>query len=239
MAFVGKAKYLVFDTEAGGLDTFNNPVLQCFIATADSKGNLIEKREWLIHDPERPGSPEAAEVHGLSTEVLAEKGASPEEAFQEIKDFFLKHRDLTWVAYNMVFDLSILDSEFKRYGITGSFGEWASQNAALFDPLVVDRGKDKYRKGNRKLESVARHYGIAFDPDAAHDAVYDVTKTAEVAVAVASKFGVPSKDEHRIMHRAWAENLTDYFARVGKKDEKTGKVIIVGADWPLYLTPTS
>lgn len=229
---MSKAEYLVFDTETGGVDTENDPVLQCFIATADKDGKLLDTWEFFIYDPDRPGSPEAAEVHGFTTEWLKEAGGPPKATFDRIREVFIRNRNLIWVAYNLSFDLSILDAEFKRYGVSEMFGEYASKDVQLFDPLVVDREKDKYRKGNRKLESVAPHYGLDFDPDAAHNAVYDVEMTAKVAAKVRQKFGIPNNAEQAAYHKKWAEGLTAYFQKTGKKSDD-GSAIVVETGWPL------
>lgn len=233
---MSKPKYLVFDTETGGVDTDNDPVLQCFMMVTDEQGNSLEEWEWFIYDPDRPGSPEAAEVHGFTNEYLKEAGSPPKPTFEQIKNKFLENRDLTWVAFNANFDLSILDSEFKRYGVTDKFADFVLNQANIYDPVVLSREKDKYVKGGHRLETVAKRYGIEFNEEDAHSAVYDVQKTAEVAVKLAAKYGVPTKEQQRQWHKAWADNLTDYFARIGKKDEVTGEKIIVENTWPLRQT---
>lgn len=230
---MSKPHYLVFDAETGGTDTDNDPILQCFIMVTDEEGKSLEEWEWFIYDPERPGSPEAAEVHGFDTAFLAKMGTPPKSTLGEIRDTFLENKDLVWVAFNAVFDLSILNSEFKRYGVTDTFGDFVRDKAKLFDPIVVSRSVDKYKKGGHRLETVAKRYGIEFNEEDAHSAVYDVQKTAEVAVKFAKIHGIPSKAEHQRMHREWAEGLTSYFESIGKKDEKTGEIIVVESDWPL------
>lgn len=222
--------YLCVDTETTGVDVFNDRIVQLFIATADKHGNLIDTWEWFIR-PDIPVPEEAAEVHGFTDEWLKEAGADPEASLAVIVNIFRAHTDLIWVAFNMNFDLSILDAEFKRYGITHNFAEAAANQIVLFDPMVVDRAKDKYRKGKRTLEALAGHYGVPFDPDEAHSAVYDVEATAKVAVKVAAKYGIPTTQEQSRMHQSWAAGITTYFAKQGKLEED-GSPIVVSGDWP-------
>lgn len=130
----------------------------------------------------------------------------------------------------MNYDLSILDAEIARHLGIKDYGLSIKNRAQLFDPLVVDRAKDKYRKGKRKLEFMAAHYGVPFDPEKAHKADYDVEITARVAAKVAEKFGIPSNRDQAVMFRTWAENFQDYLRR-------TDEFAIVESSWPLRAKP--
>ena len=222
--------YLCVDTETTGVDVFNDRIVQLFVATADGDGNLLDTWEWFIN-PGVPVPKGASDVHGFTNEFLAGHGEAPESALARAVEVFRDHTDMIWVAFNMNFDLSILDAEFKRYGITHNFAEAAANQVALFDPMVVDRAKDKYRKGKRTLEALAGHYGVPFNPEEAHSAVYDVEATARVAVKVARKYGIPATYEQSRMHQSWAAGITTYFAKQGKLEED-GSPIVVSGDWP-------
>lgn len=219
-------KFLVWDIESTGIDVFNDRIVQLFIATADSEGNLLETWEWVIN-PGIEVPEEASNVHGFTTEYLRENGATPGETLPYARDVFEDHLTLIWVAYNLNFDASILQSEFDRLSMGVNVGTYL-RVAGAFDPLVVDRAKDKYRKGKRKLENVARHYGIPFNPDEAHKADYDVKITARVAAEVAKRYGIPSNAEQADMHKAWAENFQSFLRR-------NDPDAVVDSDWPLKL----
>lgn len=220
-----KPVYAVFDVESTGVDVFNDRIVQLVIATADANGNLIEKHEWLIN----PGVevPEgAAKVHGFTTEYLAEYGAEPSEALAEAFRLLNGSQELTWVAFNLNFDLSILSHEFARHLPAPRWGEYVKDNVALFDPLVVDRKKDRYRKGKRTLEAMAGHYGVPFDSEKAHEAGYDVEVTALVAAKIAGKYGVPSTKEQSEWYADWASNFQEYLRR-------SDPDAVVNGDWPV------
>lgn len=224
----GEPHFLVFDVETTGIDTFNDRIVQLVIATADRDGNLLAHREWII-DPGVEVPQGAAEVHGLTTEYLTLNGQDPRTALDEAFEMFWAYKHLIWVAYNLNFDASILASEFVRYDEFLDPGDYPDpQESQLFDPLVVDRAKDKYRKGKRKLLNVAEHYGIPLDESKLHNALYDVEITAKVAAAVEKKYGVPSNEEQAEMYRAWAVNIQEYFRR-------TDPEAVVDPDWPLKL----
>lgn len=219
------ARYLVWDCETTGIDVFNDRIAQLVISTADSEGNLLETWEWVI-DPGVDMPEEASNVHGLSTEFLTEHGRDPRTALGEAHEVFTAHTDLIWVAFNMNFDLTILDNEFARYLENPGFGDGVARYVRLFDPLLVDRWMDKYRKGKRKLGFLALVYGIPFNDEEAHDAAYDVKIAAFVAARVAEKFGIPSVAAQASAYRSWAEGLELFLRR-------TNPDATVDRDWPL------
>lgn len=225
MMTMSKAVYLVFDAETGGVLVHEDRIVQWFMATADKDGNLLDSWLWYIN----PGvaiSEEATAVHGLTNLWLEKRGREPHEAFNEIRLIFLENMDLIHVAFNMAFDLSILDAEFKRHGVSETFGHHMRDKARLVDAIVIDRHHDKYRKGKRTLEAQANHYGVPFDPEAAHDARYDVEATAKVTVKVLEKFGTPTTQEQAAWYREWATNFQEYLRR-------NDPAAIVDINWPL------
>ena len=224
-----KPTYLVWDVETTGIDALNDRIIQLVVATADADGNILGCWEWFIN-PDVPVPDEAAEVHGFTNAFLSEKGRFATGVFDEAIDVFREHHRLVQVAYNMNFDLTFLDAEFKRWGITGTFGSGMVSRARLYDPYVTDRANDKYRKGKRKLLNLADYYGISYNEDELHNALADVTLTAKVAVAVRNKYGLPTNQQQADWHRSWAENFRDYLRRNGKTEEE---VAGVSGDWPL------
>ena len=227
MAFNGKPKFFVFDVETTGTNVFEDRIVQFFGATADSQGNLLDTWEFFIN-PGVPVPEEAAAVHGFDDKFLAENGDDPKKTLIRIKYLFLEKRDLVQVAFNMNYDLSIIDAEMKRHGVSDNFGTWFAENAKLVDGLVIDRYKDKYRKGKRNLETQAKHYGVEFDPESAHSAVYDVQKTTEVTIKILEKFGTPTTKEQAQWYKEWAENFQEYLRR-------TDPEAVVDPDWPLRV----
>lgn len=223
------AKFVIFDVESSGTDVFNDRIVQLFVATADGNGNLIDTWEWVI-DPGVEVPDGAAEVHGFTTEYLQEHGRDAKKALWEAWNVFneLRGKGLTWVAYNANFDLSILNAEFTRYGLDNGWAQGIEREEQIIDAIVIDRTKDKYRKGKRTLEAVARHYGVPFDADKAHDARYDCEVTAKVTVAVLKKYGYATNEEQKKWYRSWAEGLEKYFQRTDPEAK-------VNKDWPVRL----
>jgi len=224
-----EAKILCFDCETSGVDTDNDRIVQLVISTANGAGEVLQTWEWIINPGvEMPDS--VAEIHGLTTEILQERGVSPDIALKEAYMVFADRENLIWVAYNMAFDMSILNAEFKRHRDI----EWAGdyiRDVRLFDPLVVDRHRDKWRKGKRTLEAAAGHYGVKFDATLAHEAGYDVEITAKVAAKVIRKYGLATTEQQSSWYRSWATSLQSYFRR---KDPEA----YVDKGWPLKESKT-
>lgn len=225
MTFVGPPKYFVWDVESTGINVFEDRIVQFFGATADANGTLLDTWEFFIN-PGVPVPAEAAAVHGFSDDFLAKNGDDPEKTLIRIKYLFSEKRDLIQVAFNMNYDLSIIDAEMKRHGVSDNFGSWFSENGKLVDGLVIDRHKDKFRKGKRNLETQAKHYGVPFDPEAAHNALYDTEVTAKVTVKILEKFGTPSTREQAQWQEAWRSNFEAYL-------RKTAPTASVERGWPL------
>lgn len=219
--------YFVWDVESTGIDVFEDRIVQFFGATADKQGNLIDTWEYFIN-PGVPVPEEAAAVHGFNDEFLAEHGDDPEKTLIRIKYLFMEKRDLIQVAFNMNYDLSIIDAEMKRHGVSDSFGKWFAENGRLVDGLVIDRHKDKCRKGKRNLETQAKHYGVEFDPDEAHNALYDTEVTAKVTVKILEKFGTPTTREQARWQEEWRGGFEEYLRR-------SDPAATVERGWPLRL----
>lgn len=219
--------YCVWDAESTGIDVHEARIVQWFMATADKDGNLLDTWQWFI-DPEIPIPQEATDVHGLTNEWLKENGQGAKTALNEIRNVFLDHLGLTHVAFNMAYDLSLIDAEFKRHGVATQFGTYMRDRAKLVDGIVIDRHHDKYRKGKRTLAAQATHYDVDYDPENLHDARVDVEVTAKVTARIVEKFGLPSTKEQAAWYAEWAAGLEDYLRR----EDATAKV---DRNWPLRL----
>lgn len=221
---------LVFDTETTGVDVHKDYIVQLSAQVIKPDGSPLKKWNWVLDNgvdiPE-----EASAIHGISTEMASTHGEDPKKALIEFLRVVQRalEQGIPLVAYNLSFDLTLLDTNYRRYDIDSSFGEKVKRFAHLYDPLVVDRYQDRYRRGSRKLEAVCGHYGIPFNPEEAHEASYDVQKTAELALKMIEYFGPISNQEQAKAHRAWATNF-EQFLRRSKPNERVNK------DWPLqYL----
>lgn len=119
----------------------------------------------------------ASRIHGITTEQARAEGQPHDEVLAEtvrrIKQGW--EEGLTLVVYNASYDLTILRRLTGDFTVTGP----------VFDPYVIDRAKDRYRKGKRTLGDVSAHYGVTLGT--AHEATADALAAARIAWVQANK----------------------------------------------------
>lgn len=126
----------------------------------------VDVDSWLI-DPGVDIPEQATAVHGITTEHAKEHGQPPAEALDEIAARLALNAGAI-VGMNLVFDLTLLDRELRRYRLP-TLDQRARHIAPVIDVYVIDRAMDPYRRG-RRLEDLCASYGMR-RLDAVHDAL--------------------------------------------------------------------
>ncbi|WP_236858508.1 exonuclease domain-containing protein [Candidatus Rhodoluna planktonica] len=219
----------VFDLETTGLELREARIVTACALEIDSSGNpTSEVAEWLVN----PGIDipiQAASVHGVTTEIAQAKGQSAASAISEIlaKLRFFFEQNIPVVAYNAPFDFTILHFEALRYGL-----EPLANPMPIIDPLVIDKYKDTYRGGKRRLENAAEFYRVPLKN--AHNATADAIAAGRVAQAIARRWSTELPTDPIELHKlqvSWSEandkSFEDYMRRV--KDPS----FTVVRGWPL------
>ena len=172
----------VFDLETTGIDVDTCRIVTAHVGVLGASGEVLERREWIV-DPGVEIPTAASLIHGVTTERARLEGQSAPTAVAEIVAALtdVAGRGLPIVAYNASYDLSLLEREAVRYGITPLPGP-----GPVIDPLVIDKAVDRYRRGKRTLTAAAEHYGVAL-PNA-HDAGADAVAAGRVAQAIARAY---------------------------------------------------
>lgn len=223
---------LSLDTETTGIDVFNDRVVTCNITYDYPDGRPEYICDWLIN----PGVniPEgASEVHGVTNEIAQQNGMPPELGLQSIADHLniWDSYELPIVIYNAPYDITLLRSEFDRYGINCT-----SKFDRVIDPLVLDKALDKYRKGKRQLTVTAAHYGIVLEN--AHSADADSYASVKIARAIGKKFKIdsPVLEVHEKQKQLKAEQSADFqnYLRTIKNPPEPDAVI--NGEWPYIVT---
>lgn len=217
---------LGFDTETTGVDVFSDRIVTAatVLRAAGGDGDSDEVATWLVNPGvEIPAG--ASAVHGISTEHAAEHGRDPREALWEISQqlYQAMSNNVPVVGFNVAFDLTLLEAELARHGLPGLAEQLGRPLSPVIDPLVLDRGLDRYRKGKRTLEFLCAHYGVG--TGALHDAGEDVRATLGVLGAIAGRYAeivALALDElHHWQvnkHREWAENFNSWRQSKGFTD---------------------
>lgn len=224
---------LGFDTETTGVDVVHDRIVTAAVITRASPASPSQPRTWLI-DPGVEIPAAASAIHGVTTERARADGAAPVTALEEIA--VALHGALAGgvpvVAFNASFDLTLLEHELRRHGLPTLHERLGCPPAPVIDPLVLDRGLDRYRKGKRTLIDLCAWYGVA-DGAALHSADVDAGATLDVLAAILRRH--PELAERTIgqvhtwqreKHRAWAEGFNEWLAR--KNPGRQGPEV----EWP-------
>ena len=228
------APLLGFDTETTGTNVASDRIVTVALVHSVGPGRENETvATWLI-DPEMDIPEPAQRVHGISTEHARAHGMKGAEALDEVASMIADAlaKDIPLVAFNISFDLAILENELTRLGLPTLTQRLGHDIAPVIDGLVIDRGVDRYRKGKRTLIDVLAHFGIEQD-GRLHTADVDVSATLDVVRAIAAKYpkvaGSTLEELHREQtgwHRRWAEGMNEWLTKKGKTPD-------VSTTWPL------
>lgn len=213
---------VVIDTETTSPEPQEARIVTAFVGLWNSEEDrFVQHLEFLVN----PGvdiPEEASAIHGISTEQ-ASRGMDPVEFLELFHYVAHDWAEYPHVLMNAAFDLSLLNAELVRYGYAPF--DWNKRH--IIDPLVIDRAKDRYRKGKKNLTRLAEVYGVPFDESLAHDAAYDCYLAVNVAIKQIEKFGMPTNEEQAEWHREWSESFQEYMRRVKNDPE-----LVIDSAWP-------
>lgn len=227
-----RGRLAAFDIETTGTDPESDRIVTAAVSLLGG-GVPEEHRSWLV-DPGVEIPQGATEVHGVSTERARAQGGEPGPAVEEITGLLAEQvrAGVPIVAFNARFDLTILDREARRYGLTPLVERLGGPAEILvIDPHIIDKHFDRYRKGKRTLDAVCSNYRVPLE--AAHDANADALAAARLAFRLAASIPELAAMPLRELHEsqvAWAAeqaaSLEEYFRSRGR-DER------VQRQWPL------
>lgn len=223
-----------FDLETTAPDPEEARIVTACVAFVGG-GQEPHTTTWLsdVDGAEIPA--EAAAIHGVTTEHARAKGRPAKEVVQEIVSVLegATGYGVPVVAMNARYDLTALDRDARRLGVTPLDIE--SGLVRVVDPFVIDKAVDRWRKGSRTLTALCEHYQVKLE--GAHDAAADAVAAARVAWRLGSvhpRLAAMSLDELHRAQVAWArqqaEGLREYFERT---PDKRHLAATVRGEWPL------
>lgn len=161
---------VVLDTETTGLDASGGDRL-VEIGCVELTNRIPTGREFHVYiNPERDVPAEAASVHGLTTEFLADKPVFAHVA-SAFLDFISYH---TLVIHNADFDVGFLNMELGRLSVP------LISTARVVDTLALARRK--HPGGPNTLDALCKRYGIDNSKRTKHGALLDSLLLAEVYI---------------------------------------------------------
>ncbi|MFJ8079947.1 3'-5' exonuclease [Streptomyces sp. NPDC096205] len=222
-----------FDLETTGTDPREARIVTGAVIEVRA-GQVLGRREWLA-DPGVPIPADAVAVHGISNERAAAEGRPADEVADAIADVLTGYwrTGVPVVAYNAVFDLTLLSAELHRHGLPSLRERLGGLDPApVVDPYTIDRWADRYRRGKRNLEAVCTEYGVLLD--SAHDASADALAAARLACAIADRHAkvaaLGPAELHRRQIEWYAEWAADFQSFLRRKGESGA---VVEGVWPL------
>ncbi|MCG7453531.1 3'-5' exonuclease [Corynebacterium tuberculostearicum] len=216
------SRMLAFDLETTSANPKEARIVTSALVRID--GRDVQKVEHLA-DPGIEIPQEATNVHGITTEKARAEGRPHEEVLKDTVDAIKAAWEdgLTLIVYNAAFDLTVLRSLTGDFTVTGP----------VYDPYVIDRVSDKWRKGKRTLGAVCEHYGVELGN--AHEATADALAAARVAWKQVRQHypNLAQMDENELME---FQAVKWYEDRVAFKKYLEGKgrdASDVSTAWPL------
>ena len=212
-----------YDSETTGVDVESARIVTACIGHAGLDG--WEAHTWLLRQSE-PIPAEATAVHGITTEEANRDGIDPAVALSGIRDALYRAwaEGVPVVGHNVSYDLTVLDRELRRHGLSG-----LEICGPVLDTLVLDKLHDRYRRGSRKLVDVAAHYGITLTEADAHGAEADALASCRIMWKMGGYIISPEQAHAAQVdaYREQRESFASYLASKGEALEDTNTV------WPL------
>ena len=164
-------RQIVLDTETTGLDPKQgNRIIEIGCVEIVNR-KITENTYHQYIQPDRESEEGAFEVHGISTEFLADK-----PHFADIIEDFIKFIDgAELIIHNAPFDIGFLDHELSM--LDPVWGK-VSDHCGVIDSLVMARKKHPGQKNN--LDALCKRYEVNNARRELHGALLDSELLAEV-----------------------------------------------------------
>ena len=164
-------RQIVLDTETTGLDPKQgNRIIEIGCVEIINR-KITDNTYHQYIQPDRESEEGAFEVHGISTEFLADK-----PRFADIVEDFMKFiNGAELIIHNAPFDIGFLDHEL---GMVDPVWGKVSDHCQVIDSLVMARKKHPGQKNN--LDSLCKRYEVNNARRELHGALLDSELLAEV-----------------------------------------------------------
>lgn len=214
------------DTETTGIDTDTARIVQAAVVILHPD-TQPQTHSWLVnpgvHIPQQ-----ATDVHGISDDDVKDAITEPDAITEIARVIETAHPFSALVVYNAPYDLRVINSAVRRSGITyrlfaAAMRTKLSRATYVYDPLVIDRHYEKYRRGKRTLTAQCERLGITLDD--AHTAGADALAAGLVARAQIDLYGLHQYTPAELHQKqiGWAaeqrSSFADWLARQGRGDE--------------------
>lgn len=168
-------RQIVLDTETTGLEPSDGHRIIEIGCVELINRRLTDNRFHYYFNPDRDIDEGAIEVHGITTEFLADK-----PRFAEIADDLLAYlKDAELIIHNAPFDVGFIDAEYQRLD-----KKWKGlyQHCTVTDTLKLARKMHPGQKNN--LDALCKRYEINNSHRELHGALLDAEILSDVYLAM-------------------------------------------------------
>ena len=167
-------RQIVLDTETTGLNPrTGDRVIE--IGCVELINRKLSGNNFHVYiNPERDSDPRALEIHGLTTDFLADKPRFADIAASLTE--YIEGAEL--IIHNASFDLGFLDAEYGKLGLP-AFTKLASK---VIDTLLT--AKELHPGKRNSLDALCDRYGISNAHRKLHGALLDSELLADVYLAM-------------------------------------------------------
>ncbi|PJG59001.1 DNA polymerase III subunit epsilon [Aeromonas cavernicola] len=168
-------RQIILDTETTGMNTAGGPVYLGHriieIGCVEVINRKLTGNHYHVYiKPDRQVDPEAVQVHGITDAFLADK-----PSFSQIANDFIEFiRGAELIAHNAPFDVSFIDYEFSKLGLSIKTADMCS----ITDTLAMARERFPGKRNN--LDVLCDRYGIDNSHRTLHGALLDAEILADV-----------------------------------------------------------
>lgn len=227
--------WLAFDTETTGVSYDDSLILSSALVNIrdpNAPNPCVSTVDYLDHGLEDPIP--AGHIHKLTAGFLAANGTDPAQTLEAICLVMAAviGPEQPLVGMNVTFDLTMLDRNCRRYGVTPLTDRC---EVYAVDPYVLDKLVEPFRKGKRNLERLAKEiYLVPWNEDGAHTAEADAVAAARVAYRIGRLYPALGALEPAQLHQfqvEWKRDQDRSFADYRRK--KGDPTVGIDGCWPL------
>ena len=190
-------RQIVLDTETTGLETADGHRVIEIGCVELLNRRLTHNHFHRYLQPDRAIDPAAVEVHGITSEFLADK-----PRFADVADDFLGFiQGAELIIHNAAFDVGFIDHELRITGLK----QRTAELCRVFDTLELAR---RLHPGQRNsLDALCKRYDIDNSQRTLHGALLDAEILADVYLAMTREQVALSLETEIVQTEAKAENV--------------------------------
>jgi DNA polymerase III epsilon subunit-like protein len=187
-----KQKFLVVDTETGGLDCDDHSLLSVAGISWEPNGEVTPVFDLYIKEDEINAIDKALKINKIDLNEVNDKGFSPKMAVASIRGhldahFGLKRRPIQLVAHNAPFDLGFLKRLYRlaEEDFKADFRDRALDTCSILQFLMLSGKVEGFRASADTLFKAA---GVTIAEEDRHTAFGDAMATAQSLNVILNKF---------------------------------------------------